>query len=124
MNSSIKTKLNFLATFWLTVGVLLMAVPAAADSYADGFRASRSGDYKKAFEIFKLLALQGNANAQFIVGTMFQDGRGISQNHSTAATWFRKAAQQGMAEAQFNLGYMYSEGKGVSQDHRKGPATR
>ncbi len=63
------------------------------------------------------LAEQGNANAQFFLGVMYDKGQGVRQDLREAARWFRKAAEQGVAEAQSNLGFMYGYGEGVPQDY-------
>jgi hypothetical protein len=59
---------------------------------------------------------QGDADAQFILGVMYDNGRGVAQNDAKAVRWFRLAAEQGLAEAQFSLGLMYATGTGVPQD--------
>ena len=64
----------------------------------------------------RLAAEQGDARAQFALGLMYRDGRGVAQDDAEAVRWFRLAAEQGMAEAQFNLGGMYVLGEGVPQD--------
>ena len=61
-------------------------------------------------------AAQGNAAAQYNLGVVYAEGRGVRQNDAEAARWFRKAADQGVAQAQFNLGVMYYKGHGVRQD--------
>ena len=61
-------------------------------------------------------AAQGDAAAQFNLGNMYKDGRGVRQDDAEAARWFRKAADQGLAQAQFGLGVMYYTGRGVRQD--------
>ena len=48
---------------------------------------------------------------------MYDNGRGVLQNHKEAVKWYRKAADQGIANAQSNLGLMYDKGKGVPQDY-------
>jgi len=63
------------------------------------------------------LAEQGNANAQFFLGVMYDKGRGVPQDYAEAVKWLRKAAEQGVAEAQYNLGVMYDRGLGVPQDY-------
>ena len=63
------------------------------------------------------LAEQGNANAQFFLGVMYDKGRGVPQDDATAVGWWRKAAEQGNADAQFNLGIMYGKGQGVPKDY-------
>ncbi|MBT5524960.1 MAG: sel1 repeat family protein, partial [Rhodospirillaceae bacterium] len=59
-----------------------------------------------------------DAEAQFNLGAMFQDGQGVPQNDKVALKWYRLAAEQGHAKAQFNLGFMYSAGQGVPQDNK------
>ena len=55
--------------------------------------------------------------AQFNLGYMYDNGEGVTKNHTEAGKWFRLAADQGDAQAQFNLGYMYRTGKGVAYNH-------
>ena len=74
-------------------------------------------DYQTAFEIWKSLAEQGNAEAQFNLGRMYSYGRGVKENHKKAVKWYQFAGEQGDADAQFNLGLMYDEGQGVDQDY-------
>ena len=58
----------------------------------------------------------GDAEAQYNLGMMYGNGRGVPQDDIEAVAWFRLAAEQGHAPAQNNLGVMYSEGEGVPQD--------
>ena len=55
----------------------------------------------------------GDAEAQFILGTAYGEGRDVPQDFSEAAKWYRKAAEQGHARAQFNLASAYANGEGV-----------
>lgn len=61
-------------------------------------------------------AKQGNADAQFNLGLMYDSGRGVRQDYTKAVQWYRKAAEQGNAKAQYNLGLMYANGKGARQN--------
>jgi TPR repeat protein len=56
---------------------------------------------------------QGNALAQYDLGVMYADGRGVRQDYATAATWFRKSADRGVTKAQYNLAVQYAKGQGV-----------
>ena len=58
----------------------------------------------------------GDASAQYNLGLMHAEGRGVPQDAATAVIWYRKAAEQGDAGAQYHLGLMYAEGRGVPQD--------
>ena len=70
----------------------------------------------ESFEATKKAAERGDANAQFFLGDMYDNGRGVSENDAEAVKWYRKAADQGLAEAQLLLGGMYYIGKGVPKD--------
>ena len=39
---------------------------------------------------------QGNADAQFSLGVLYAEGRGVPQDYVEAARWFRRAAEQGL----------------------------
>ena len=65
------------------------------------------------------IAEQGNVYAQCQLGTMYEDGRGVSQDYAEAVEWYRKSAEQGYVSAQYFLGEMYHYGKGVSRDYAK-----
>ncbi|HHF3737183.1 TPA: tetratricopeptide repeat protein, partial [Haemophilus influenzae] len=75
-----------------------------------GFEATTRGDYKTAFKLWLPLAEQGDVKAQYNLGNMYVNGRGVKQDGFEAVKWYRKAAEQGLANAQFNLGVMYYEG--------------
>lgn len=64
-------------------------------------------------------AEQGNDVAQFKLGLMYENGKGIEQNYKKAIEWYKKAAEQGYVDAQFHLGNMYCIGLGVVQDLEK-----
>ena len=54
----------------------------------------------------------GDTSAQFRIGVMYVEGRGVPEDAVEAAAWFRLAAEQGDASAQNNLGRMHAEGRG------------
>ena len=47
---------------------------------------------------------------------MYEHGRGIARDHTSAAAWFRREAEQGDAEAPVKLAHKYAEGEGVPRD--------
>ncbi len=65
----------------------------------------------------RVKADDGDSMAQFNVGLIYRDGRGVPQDYAEAARWFRKAADQGLDGAQVNLGVLYFMGQGVAQDY-------
>ncbi|HUT41344.1 MAG TPA: tetratricopeptide repeat protein [Gammaproteobacteria bacterium] len=92
-------------------------------------------------------ANQGNSEAQYDVGTMYQNGRGVKASRASAVEWFSKSAAQNNSQAasrlklmsenetrfdrtlteaeqgdrvsQYELGNMYTKGIGVDIDYRK-----
>ena len=73
------------------------------------------GDAKALAEL-RVRAEKGEASAQYYLGNMYADGKGVAKDEVEAVKWFRKAADQGYAPAQFNLGVMYWFGNGVVKD--------
>lgn len=58
----------------------------------------------------------GDAEAQFKLGALYANGKGVKQDSKAAAQWLRKAAKQGVVAAQTLLGWCYAGGNGVSQN--------
>ena len=50
------------------------------------------------------MAQNGDAEAQFNLGGMYFNGRGVERNIHVAVGWLRMAAKQGHGQAQFNMG--------------------
>lgn len=61
-------------------------------------------------------AVRGDATAQFHLGALYYQGKGVKQDYAQAFLWYRRAAQQGNADAQYSLGNMYLMGEGINQD--------
>ncbi|NEN76197.1 sel1 repeat family protein [Pelistega sp. NLN82] len=74
-------------------------------------------DYEKAMAILRPLAEQGNAEAQFKLGSMYQFAQGVQTNYNEAIYWYLKSAKKNFASAQYNIGNMYFYGEGVSQSY-------
>ena len=108
---------KFLLHIPLLIG-LLLATPAWADFQA-GIDAYKRGDYETAMKEFRSLAEQGNTDAQYALGVLYDKGQGLPQNYQQMMKWYRLAAEQGQAMAQSKLGLMYSQGKGVPQNDAK-----
>ena len=96
--------------------VVAGATGAVAGPAEEADSAYQRGDYAQAMNLWRPLAAQGNARAQFSLGLSYELGHGVSQDTQEAAKWYRKAAEQGHVEAQFLLGVMYTQGQGVPQD--------
>jgi uncharacterized protein len=89
---------------------------AVAGPFEDGFAAYKRGDYTTALTLWRPLAEQGLAAAQFNLGFIYDKGHGVPQDYTEAAKWYRLAADQGDVFSQTRLGFMYEAGRGVLQD--------
>ena len=83
-----------------------------------GYQSYLKGHFDAAHEEWLPLAELGDAEAQFNLGVMYDEGAGVQQDLATAAEWYKKAAEQGFVDAQANLGMMYYHGQGVPCDHK------
>ncbi|MCF6283512.1 MAG: hypothetical protein L3J28_15145 [Candidatus Polarisedimenticolaceae bacterium] len=101
-------------TIYLTLLILcLLPNGLYADAYSEGQTAIAEGDYKKAYQLLSAAAKKGEANAQYGLGVLYNEGWAVDKNEKTAFSWFQQAAQQDYPPAQFNLGNAYYKGLGV-----------
>lgn len=84
-----------------------------------GYQSYLNGDYDIAYQEWLPLAELGDAEAQYNLGVMHDEGAGREQNPAEAAAWYHKAARQGFVDAQANLALMYYHGHGVPCDHKE-----
>ncbi len=96
--------------------VFMLATPVLADFQA-GLDAYKRGDYDTAMTEWRPLAEQGDADAQWFLGSMYYQGKGVPQDDQEAVRWYRQAADQGDAYAQNTLAYMYEHGRGVPRNY-------
>lgn len=62
-------------------------------------------------------AAAGLIEAEYQIGTRYQQGRGVPQDYVAAVAWFDRASRSGHAQAQLYLGEMYEKGQGVKPNH-------
>ena len=114
---------------------------------ASGVAAFEAKEFRRAFQLLAPLAARGEAEAQFRVAVMSQNGLGFSsmrdaagkghglaqhglgvmylygecvgKDEAEAARWFRRAADQGLVGAMMTLGMMYEQGLGVERDEEQ-----
>ncbi len=73
-------------------------------------------NYATSLKVWLPKAQEGDAEAQTLVGEIYEKGLGLQPDYQAAAVWYQKAADQGNARAQINLGQLYEKGQGVEQD--------
>jgi TPR repeat protein len=111
------TMRNLIKTF-LVMLMLSFSHAAIAGDLEDGIAAFEKGDFAAALRLWTPLAEQGDANAQLLLGSIYQKGDGVAQDYNTAVKWYTLSAEQGNISAQVNLGVMYDQGQGVAQDYK------
>jgi len=94
----------------------LAATPGGAAAPEDARRAYDAGRFTDAMGIWAELSRQGDAEAAFSIGLLYDVGNGTRQNAEAAFFWYSLAAEAGLPEAEFNVGAMYDGGRGVAQD--------
>ena len=72
---------------------------AMADRFDDGVVAFIKGDSATAMKIWQPLAKEGNAEAQYHLGYMFQTGTGVKKDNKKALYWYNLAAKNGHGKA-------------------------
>jgi TPR repeat protein len=82
-----------------------------------GIDAFKEGNFSAALILLEPFALQGNTQAQCILGNIYQLNLGGLGNPSKALFWYLSASQQGYSVATNNLAGIYLSGEcGVEKD--------
>lgn len=85
--------------------------------------ASAKNDYvtvSREFKDYLIKAQEGDANAQYQLGSIYSTGRdGIVKDYEKAYFWYMKAAESGHAIAMYYLAWMYKRGDGIKEDPEK-----
>ncbi|HUT51289.1 MAG TPA: hypothetical protein VM325_18310 [Alphaproteobacteria bacterium] len=77
-------------------------------------------DFAKAAALFRDAAARGrDADAQYALAVMLEQGMGTAKNQNEALAWYRRAAKTGHSRALLNLGFAYVRGVGVPQDYKR-----
>ena len=104
------------------IGLLaIMATGFAASplqaGFVEGWDAYQRGDFVTALSEWKPLAESGDARAQFNLGVLFDQGKGVPLSHVAAVHWWRRSAEAGYSSAQHNLANSLIAGDGVARDY-------
>ena len=83
----------------LLLSLILGSGAAIAADFNKGLEAFYSGDFETASVEWTPLADQGNADAQYTLGFMYEFGRGVPENDKTAVKWYNLASYNGHENA-------------------------
>ena len=81
-------KLTLKYTIAAIILVLSFSAPVAAGPLEDAAAALDRSDYATALRLFRPLAEKGNPRAQFNLGFMYANGRGVPKNYAEALKWY------------------------------------
>jgi TPR repeat protein len=96
----------------------LVLTPGAAHADArPALAAFRAGEYAKALRLARPLAAKDDPQAMYLLGVMYEQGKGVARDDPTAVKWYAAASRKGnYASAQYNLARMYLDGRGVNKN--------
>ena len=86
------------------------AKTAAPPKFEDGFEAYQRGEFGTAREIWEPLAKAGDLRAQYNLGLIWSEGRGVRQDRKKAVDWWQRAARGGHVRAMHNLALAHIAG--------------
>ena len=91
---------NLTATLCLTLAVLLGSAGMSwSADFQKGYAAYESGDYATALREWTPLAEQGDADAQYNLGGMYETGQGVPQDNVFAHMWWEIVVLSGDKDA-------------------------
>jgi TPR repeat protein len=102
------------ATRWLKLGAahgLASAQFCLAICYYNG--TSLPLDYERAFHLCERAAIQGLAVAMNVLGNLYTEGHGVTQDPLTGMIWYIQAAELREPAAIYNIGTLFERGLGV-----------
>lgn len=77
------------------------------EAYEKGHIAFKQKKYKTAYVEWLPLAEKGDAQSQYSIGFMHNEGLGVEKNVQKALDWYVKSANQGFVDAQYSAGRIY-----------------
>lgn len=100
------------------VSELSQGLARAGEILAEGFYglSELRPDHLRAKEFLEKAARLGEDDAQYLLATMYRDGKGVAKDLEMAARYFSQAANQGHEKAARSLGLAFARGDGVAKD--------
>src|SRR5258708_4821146 len=86
------------------------------------FEALADGNDAAVLGKVRLLAEQGDATAQLLMGTFYQDGQRTTRYYDQAVEWYQRASDQGHPVGMLLLANRYERGEGISKDRDRARA--
>ena len=96
----------------LVTGAQLHAAPSAAanSAFETGIKAYRTGDLDAAVAAWTTSADGGHPMSAFLLGRLYEQGRGVEQSDYQSFKYYQMAADEGQAQAGVKVGKIYLTG--------------
>jgi TPR repeat protein len=112
-----------MATKWIWAGtsacIVTLGIGDTRAGVAEGVEAYKLGDFPSAYTEFLDAALTGDPVAQFLVGSLHEDGLGTLSDDNAAVRWYEKAAAQKDEGALVALAHLLLAGRGADRDEAR-----
>lgn len=109
-------------TLTLTGAVIAEPTPEANSAFESGIEAYRTGDVGAAVGDWEKAAEGGHPMAAYLLGQLYEQGRGVEQSPATAFRYYEMAAAAGQAQAGVKVGLIYRDGNkalGIKRNYEK-----
>ena len=105
----------------LLLGLLLQlsAPMLQAEGLLEAGDAFDRGEFVTALDLYDALAEGGDAQAQYRLGVMYEQGLGTDSDHKIAARWYTEAAEQQSPKGLAALSTLHLKGAGVIQNFKE-----
>ena len=107
----------------LLIALVILPFHSMAELSGDlklGLQAYFNGDFILAHEHLSLSAESNNGDAQYLLGHMFENGKGVEVDEQQSFRWYLASAKNGIPPSQYSVSLRYSSGIGTKKDVQKG----
>ncbi len=117
-----------ISTLWKLPGLMLVlllltapGIQAVSDDYQRGVQAFEQKNYRLALRLLTPVARNGNVDAQYRVGRIYEKGYIGRRDNAKMVYWYRLAAAGNHGKAQYKLAVGYARGlAGLRRDEKRG----
>ena len=111
--------ISFCTGFLCFFCIFFVTTAVAEENYNAGALHFANGNYLAAMSIWAPLAKQGHPAAQYSMGLLYDQGKGVDKDPKLALQYFQLAVKQNLPAAQYYLGVKYYAGLGVDKNMNK-----
>ena len=90
------------------------SIPDATGDLAEGMAAYERGNYSAAADLWRPIAENGDAEAQYLLGELYRLGQGVPEDDAIAGRWHLEAAENGHPRSMYYVALMYYRGRGAA----------